>query len=420
MWGDSETDIWSYRGIRPLIDEIEAVSPESATQFHGSKGMVPTKPYDEHNLSIWQRFFLHSAISSGFPRLSDLSAPFPFEGVGPYHANVRGHTRWNAAFAFLDPLRDFSNFTILPNVLVDKLEMHDDEVRGVSCVSKGNSVSLKARRYVLSAGAYGSPSVLLRSGIGPGKDLENLNIPVKLNLPGVGENLHDHPGVSIDFVPTEKAKQGLEDDFRTGRFFQSEVLLRARSSRCTDGFDLHLAPYQSQTKTGDWSFEIFAFLMTPPSSRGKLSLGGKSPLTPPRIEFRFLTDFEERDAAVLAEGVRLGLKISRAYPLSSLIRKESRPDASSRSGARLISYIRSNVSGYDHPVGTCKMGSMRDETTVVDWTGLVHNTTNLFVADGSIIRDIPRANTNLSCFLVGLRIAISILETERKVDKNLR
>lgn len=407
-WADAGNLGWSYMEIVPLIDKIEKATSGSATLYRGRNGAVPTRPYSDDELASWQRFFLESAINVGFPRVVDLSAPEPSEGVASFHANVKDHVRWNAAFAFLDRIRESPNLTILSNTVVDKVMIHEGKATTIVCNSGNDVLEFVARRFVLSGGAYGSPMILMRSGIGPAKHLESLGIRPMLDLPGIGQNLHDHPGIGVQFEPSRIARQALEEDRATGRLYQSQVILKAKSAYCEASFDLHILPYQTQEDSGEWSFEILVFNMTP-KSRGRVQLRGRGADLPPWIDFQFLTDSRNRDIAVLNDGLNIAHRLPLSEPLAGAIVRATEPRQLSSKQSDLYSYIRDNVFDYAHPVGTCKMGLSSDPTSVVDESGRVHGISNLFVADASIMPQIPRVNTNLTCFLIGLRVANMLL-----------
>jgi choline dehydrogenase len=360
---------WSHAELRPLIDEVDA--------------LVATAPYPDDELAAWQRAFLGAAAAAGFPRIENLDAPGPVEGVAAFHANIRRGVRWSSSFAFLDGARGRDNLTIRDRLLADRLLFDGTEATTLVCRSGEAIVELRADRFLLCAGAYGSPSVLLRSG---------------LDLPAVGRNLHDHCGVRVRFSPSQAARTALEDELTGGRFHASQVILRAASGHAEERFDLHVAPYQTQTDDGTWTFGLLAFDLAP-RSRGRVELETADPAARPVIDFGFLTDPDGRDAAVLRVALELARRLADTEPLASAVEREVDPG---REGA-LDHQIRRSLTGYAHAVGTCRLGAAEDPEAVVDPDCRVRGTENVYVADASIIPTIPRANTNLTCFLIGLR-----------------
>lgn len=393
---------WSYRDLTPSIERVERTVGESGAPPRGRSGAVPTRPYADGELAAWQRWFLESALAAGFTRLPDVSVLEPDEGVAPFHANVEGAVRWNAAFAFLDPVRESPNLTIKDGTLAERLVLEGGRALELHCHEGDEPVSLRAERFVLCAGTFGSPLILLRSGVGPADHLEEVGIPVPLDLPGVGENLHDHPGATLAFEPGERAAQAREEEVASGRFYESQVILRARSGAASEGFDLHLVPYQTRSVAREWRYEVLAFAMAP-RSRGSIRLRDKDWRSPPRIDPRFLSDRGGQDLAVLAHGLRLARRLAATGPLATVAR-EVEPGPAIQDDPKLSAYLRSTVGGYAHPVGTCRLGPAGDAGAVVDGWGRVHGLENVYVADASIIPRIPRANTNLTCMLLGLRI----------------
>lgn len=403
-WAASGNPGWTHRELAPFVDQVERAIPATDAPFRGSHGILPTRPYADSELSAWQGLFLRAAISSGYPRLDDLSQPMPAEGVAPFHANVATGMRWNSAFAFLDPVRDSPGLTVRPETLADSFEVRQGRVLTIMGEARTGPIGLSGKIFVLCSGVYGSPAILLRSGIGPADHLEALGIPLAVSLPGVGNNLQDHPGIGLSFRAAPSTREALAEDVARNRLYQSQVILRARTRFAEDRFDLHVVPYQKEAETGDWSFDILAFNLSP-RSRGRVRLAGVDPRLSPKIEFGYLTDPDGRDAAVLFDGVSLVRRIVRSEPLASAVTAETEPGPSMRDDRELRAYVEANVSGYAHPVGTCKMGPAADRTAVVEATGHVHRIENLFVADASIMPRIPRANTNLTCLLIGMRVA---------------
>jgi choline dehydrogenase len=251
-----------------------------------------------------------------------------------------------------------------------------------------------AKRFVLCAGVYGSSSILLRSGVGPAKDLASLGIPVHTDLSGVGANLHDHPGVALEYKPTARALRAVKSEDAEGRFYQAQLVLRTAP-------DLHVMPYQSVDDDGAWSFLILAFYLDP-RSRGRMRLSSREPDALPKIELGLLGDRKHQDVRALVQGLRLIHDLTKRSPLAALIERGPRRFDSD---ARLARYVRDSVSDYGHSVGTCRMGTSPATGDVVDPRGRVHGLANVFVADASIVPRIPRANTNLTCCVIGARIA---------------
>lgn len=407
-WAEAGNPGWSYDDLQSLVQRIEGVSPDSVTPYRGLNGPLYTRRRREDELSIYQRYFIDACLADGFPRVSDMSAPEPEEGVGAYHANVKDSVRWNAAFGFLDPVRQHPDLTILNETLTDRLIIEGNRVAGVVCQSQGATVELRAERLVLSAGTYGSPAILMRSGIGPAGHLRELDIDVKMDLPGVGRNLHDHPSLYTRYVPTSGAWQTIIRDLAKGDTYLGQVMLKAKSPLCDGAFDLHIMPSQVNRTLEDQILELFVCNMAP-LSRGEVCLRGKDPNLPPRIFTRYLSDPEGRDMAVLTYGLNLSRSLAGKEPLASAFDRESGALSNLRSESQIRDHLKLTVANYNHAVGTCKMGPTSDPEVVVDSRGRVREMENLYVADASIIPRIPLANTNLTSMLIGMKVADQML-----------
>jgi choline dehydrogenase len=234
---------------------------------------------------------------------------------------------------------------------------------------------------IVAAGAYGSPALLLRSGIGPHAQLGRLGIGVIEDLP-VGVGLVDHPGVGIEWAPAAAHVP------KHGPVFATSLLVRARSDSCPkDTWDLHFLPWLEEAGEG-WRTSAVVYLLKP-DSRGSVTLRSPDPRVPPAIDHGFLS--EPHDLHRLSSGIALVRALAREAGSG----RELRPGDHDS----LDTYIRREVRGIFHPTGTCAIGA------VVDPRGAVLGVDGLLVADASIMPTIPRANTNLSTIAVAERIA---------------
>ena len=259
----------------------------------------------------------------------------------------------------------------------DYLIMHGRDATSLACRSAdGIHLVLRAKTFVLAAGTYGSPMILMRSGIGPRRQLTELGIETQNDLPGVGKNLHDHSGISVLYEPKLNALDMLGSDLAEGRLYQSQVILRAKSRYPGNGFDLNMLPYQEPDEKGKWSFEILIFNMTP-LSRGQVLLRGTDPELTPRIRFNYFSDQENHDLRVVNDGLHTIRRLSSLSPIANTVVRELEPGDSVSSEKDLLSYVPTKAVGFSHPVGTCKMGPASDPSAVVDATGLVRGANNL-------------------------------------------
>ena len=391
-WAAAGNSGWSTDDLLPHFRRATArlrvreFAPEEITPFHAA--------------------CLNAIVDNGIPHTTDLNDMDENVGAAMSPVNIWNRIRWNASFAYLDPVRDKKGLTIVGDALVDKINVDRSRAASVDVVHAEKKVTIEAGRVVLCAGAYGSPAVLLRSGIGPSRDLPPLGISTLIDLPGVGANLHDHPGFSMGYYGTRLFDSLMEDFIASGRtVFAEQSLAKARSSRCSQAFDLHIAPVASPAPdpSGRWQCKILVANMAP-KSRGRLTLRDADPQSSPVIDTGYLTDPEGDDIAVLMDGVTMSREIASRPSLANLIGKELGDTANVDS----IEAVRRTSLHYYHPVGTCKMGPDSDPAAVVDPTGKVHGLDNLYVVDASIMPVVPRANTNLPTLMLAERIVASL------------
>lgn len=366
-WGDG----WQYEELRKFLER--------------AKTTLRTAPSNVARPSSFHIAFIETAVASGMPRLADPNDPGSPVGVAPYPANVVDGVRWNAAFAYLDDARGRSNLVVEPETPVARVELSEGRAVGV-VIADGRRID--ADLVVLTAGAYFSASILMRSGIGPPEALEPHGIGVVEPLP-VGERLLDHYGTDVAWTLSDE----LQQEAARGDLFEPHAVVKAASSSCPDGsWDLHLLPWIYPTgDAGEFAASIIVFHMKP-LSVGRLRLRSADPADLPLVERRFLS--REEDLGPIVEGIATARELAATEPLRRLLVEETSPG-----GLAPEEYVRKTVRNYFHPAGTCAIGS------VVDRHGRVLGVDGLVVADASIMPTIPRANTNLTTAAIAERIA---------------
>jgi choline dehydrogenase len=360
------------------------------------------KRISDSEITPWQKACLETAPQIGIPQVADLNNLDEDLGMSTSPVNIVEGVRWNTAFAYLDPIRSNPRLTVLGNITVNRLRLNKGRVIGLEVISPDGSTFIEAGRVVLCGGTYGSPSILLRSGIGPAEDLHALGVEPVLDL-AVGRNLHDHPAVYLKYSGTPQLIAAMQEfAAKGGVLFSEQTIAKFRSKYCETAFDLHLFPVGGQFTEGasDWEFLLPVANMTP-KSRGRVTLTGLDPNAAPKIDTAYLSDPEGQDAKILFNGVEIVREYARKLPLANLIGEQLPPTANYTNAESL----RHDNLHYYHPVGTCKMGPESDSTAVVDARGKVYGMDNLYVADAAIIPVIPRANTNIPALVVGERIA---------------
>jgi choline dehydrogenase len=391
-WAPAGNPGWSFTDLLPCFRGLEN-DADADDRWHGRSGPVPVRRASYDELSPLQRAFVDTASAAGHPVVPDHNRPGAI-GVGALPRNVRDGLRMSTALTHLAPARERPNLTVRPRTVVDRVELSGTRAVGVRLAS-GELV--EAARVLLTAGAYCSPALLLRSGIGPAAELARHGIEVLADLPGVGAGLADHPLVSVD-LPTSPGFAGPR--------FQTLLTLRSSYADPVGPPDLHLfpaGPFDDPASPTAGGFGVVTGLLSP-ASRGRVRLRSADPAAPPRIDAAFLRT--PGDVRRMVEATRHARRLARTPPLADLVRGPELapgPAVADDDDDRLVSSIRSRVGSYHHPVGTCAMGA------VVDARGAVQGVDGVWVADASVMPSLPAANTNATAMVIGDRIASWLL-----------
>lgn len=394
-WAEAGLNGWATNDLVPLFEE-------------GMRRMRVTL-FTADELTPWQHAWYSAAPAVGMPSIPDLNDLDEPAGFAPEAMNIQDGVRVNSSFAYLDPARHLPNLTIVGEALVDRVVVEKGVATGVVVQHGGESVVVRAATVVLAGGAYNSPTVLLRSGIGPFSQLAPLGIPLVHHLPGVGENLHDQPFLLMSWEGSREISRMMDDARAAGWAPDEQSMGKAASSFDTEAFDLHFLPY-SPTHRGDakrWSVGTSALQ---PRSRGFVRLRSADPEAKPIIDHRFLTDPEGIDVAVLVEGAEILRELAATPELAPLLGSEIHPGPDTFSREALAAHLYTNPDNYWHPVGTCKMGTADDPMAVVDERARVHGIEGLRVADCAIMPRIPRATTAMPAIVLGEKVAQMLIE----------
>ena len=379
-WGEG----WSYEALLPYFERAE-------------RQLEPVR-FDREDLTPWLEAVADACEEIGLPVHGDLNEGV--EGFGPLPMNVRGSTRWNAAFAYLDPARKRPNLTLMAETLVDRVTIDGDRATGAVVIRAGEELELAAEQVILCAGAYGTPAVLLRSGIGPADDLARHGIDLASELP-VGERLLDHFGIPVRWSPSESMQRMLFDHARARPLLACQGIVRAPSSGCPAGlWDLNVLTgiFPSAGTPAEPEGHVLgaSAMLVQPEWRGGVRLRSRDPAVLPEVShYSFDSD---ADLTHALEGVELGRRIVAAAALDGLVDRELEPGEAADAEA-IRRRGRDGITAYFHPVGTCPLGE------VADRSGRVLGFENLVLADASLMPTIPRGGTNLTVLAVAERIA---------------
>lgn len=349
------------------------------------------------------------------------------QGVGFFSVsyNPDDGRRSSASVAYLHPIlrgaEKRPNLTILTNAWVSRLVVDGSKVTGVDVkLQDGTLHSLKARaETVLCAGAIDTPRLMLLSGLGPKEQLETLEIPVVKDLPGVGENLLDHPETIIMWELNEPVPPNQTTmDSDAGIFLRREAADAAGSDGGAADVMMHCyqIPFAFNTSRLGYESPQHAFCMTPniprPRSRGRLFLVSKDPNVKPALDFRYFTDPEGYDAATLVAGFRAARKIAKQEPFSKWLKREVAPGPGIQTDEDLSEYGRRAAHTVYHPAGTTKMGDIeRDPMAVVDSQLKVRGLQDLRIADAGVFPEMTTVNPMLTVLGIGERAAELIAQT---------
>ena len=395
-WADLGNDAWSWNEVLPTFNRLERDLDYGEKAYHGDAGPVSIRRYPHAELLPAHQAFLASAGQLGYDDCPDANDPTG-SGAGPQPMNKLGQLRISSALAYLAPARLRPNLTIRAETHVRRLLIKNRACIGIEVEnSAGQTEQLFARTVVLSAGAIMSPAILMRSGLGPAAQLSQLGIPVVEDIPAVGQNLSDHPALSV--VANVKAGVNINHDDPI-----IQTILRYTCAGSNKRNDLQIEQLSFAGRRQDPPRFAIAGVVEYQYGRGEIRLASADPMINPIINNRFCED--SRDASRLVTCLQDILRFTQSGPLSDMIDSVVFPDpARGFDTASLDTLVRKfSASGY-HPSGTVKMGPKEDPGAVVDQFGCCHTIDNLVVADASIMPFVPRANTNLTCIMIGEKI----------------
>ena len=395
-WAELGCTGWGYDDVLPLFKRSEDFS-RGASEYHGAGGPLRvTADYEPHPLLAT---VVEAAQEVGIPLNADHNGATQ-DGVGFCHLMVKDGIRQSQAVAFLRPVLDAPNLTLLTGTRARRLIIEGGRCVGVELSGEGAPEQVRAEHeVVVCAGAIDSPKLLMLSGIGKADELARHGIAVVVDLPGVGKNLQDHllvPVVCSAARPVPPVVPGTQP---------LHAQLFARSKAGLPGPDtqplfFHVPIYLPGMEGPEDGFTLWAALIRP-ASVGALTLASAAPDDPPLIDPAYLA--EEADVDALEWSFNQMREIEKAGALGEWLGEELYPGPDVTSRADIRAYIRQTATTYFHQVGTCRMGI--DELAVVDPELRVHGVDGLRVADAAVMPVISSGNTHAPTTMIGERAA---------------
>lgn len=431
---------WGWSDCAPYFKKIE--SRAGSSPFRGHSG--PIRAQRQEDLGTLNAAFLEAGQQAGFPLTEDVNG-YQQEGVSRFEMSVRDGIRNSSAYGYIHSQPANKNLKILLNCEVQQINFQLDKQNielnraiGLKIRHQGRVFDVGARREtILSCGVFGSPQVLMLSGIGPAEHLREQGIVCHTNRKGVGENLQDHLECHIQIETKEPISLNRELQLHRMLWagmqwfgFKKGV---ASVNQCHVGAFLNSSP---ATPHPDIQFHFFPVFFDKnwipvsttygyrigvgpmrPTSRGTVRLRSRNVADPLRIDPNYMAT--EEDWRVMREAMRLGIEFSQQPALRRFNSREDTPGSHIRSGEALDSFIREDASSAYHPCGTCRMGPASDPMAVVSPDLKVHGVEGLRVIDASVFPSVPSANINAATIMLAERASDLVLGKQPLPPENL-
>ncbi|HEY6791874.1 MAG TPA: GMC family oxidoreductase N-terminal domain-containing protein [Trebonia sp.] len=408
---------WSYEDVLPFFRRSEDFE-DGPSAFHGTGGPLPvTRNHDPNPATV---AFLDACAEFGVPLNDDCNGETIF-GAGLCQLTIRGGRRMSAWVSFMLPVLDNPLLTVITGAQATSLVIDSaGRAAGVRLSAGGRLLRFRtgppsppaqpaprtlwsAGDVVVSSGVIGSPQLLLLSGIGPADDLSLLGIDVRADLPGVGENLHDHALATVLYGAAREIPPGTAQNLEAHFFAASDPEMVAPNLQpLMSHFPMPVEGYP--VPDYGWGYAIVAGIIRP-MSRGRLWLRSADPGQPPALDPRYLQD--PADVKALLTSLALSREIGAGAALKDWRGSEIAPGPDIRTKEELLEYGMRNLITYHHQVGTCRMGIDRLAVTTPDLR--VHGVDGLRVADASVMPAVTSGNTNAPAIMIGERCAEFLL-----------
>ncbi len=391
-WASRGNDEWAYEKVFPYFNKIETDTNYSG-DYHGNDGPIIVRRFMPDELMNDQAAFTDACRDAGFADSPDHNDP-DSTGIGPLPLNNPNDIRWSTSIGYLSQARHRINLTIRPNCTVHKLVFDGQRASGVVVESAGETFTVTGNEIILSAGPIASPQLLMLSGIGPAAHLREFGIPVVLDSPGVGKNLRDHITVHTRWHAKAAFQMPGTD------VGPQKVALRYTATDSNQRNDMiTVMRWNSPERLIVMSAGLYLA-----KSSGELRLTSTDVSVQPFLNYNFLDD--PSDIKRLRDGVRLNLRLSEHKAFEPIIGSLIDPTpADVVTDETLDAWMMRNVETMHHISGTAKMGPDSDEMAVLDQYCRVRGVEGLRLADGSVMPDCIRANTNATIIMIGERVA---------------
>ena len=395
-WGNDE---WSFFKTLPYFRKLET-DTDVKDDFHGFDGPIPVRRHKQENWLPAQVAFYQACQDDGYPHDPDMNHPDSW-GIGPIPMNNPDGVRMSTSLTYLNPVRHRLNLTIRSNVMARRIIFDGTRATGVEVESGDGTFIVEGEELVLSAGGIGSPQLLMLSGIGPSDHLREMGVPVHLALPGVGQNLRDHPNVRVSM----RVKEDFPLDPEAPR---TQVALRYTATRSNDRNDMQILQSSFSSPMGGDPLEgegiRLSCILELAMGSGELKLASTDPHVQPVLNYHYLEDPWDRGR--LREGVRMCLKFLEHDAYKDIVEECITPTPEDLvSDDTLDQWLLHNVTTSQHISGTCKMGPDSDPMAVLDQYCRVRRLEGLRVVDVSVLPDCIRANTNATTIMIAERVA---------------
>ena len=424
-WRQMGCDGWGYADVLPYFKKMESYSG-GGDDFRGDSGPLKVhRSVPKDPLSI---AFINAGKEAGYKETDDISG-YCQEGFGIFDRTVFKGERWSTTRGYLDPVRDRKNLTIITKALVCKLILENNKATGVCFKNNKNKIfNVKSKKEViLCAGAVGSPHILMLSGIGPKDHLKSMGVNLIADMPGVGQNLQDHPDFMIKYKclkpvtlwPKTKRLNSIgagiqwlltKEGMCASNHFDSVACIRSGPGVEYPDLQLCISPIAMENNSWqplkEHAFQVHVGLMRT-HSRGKIELRSNNPADPPRILVNYLKD--KRDRELMRKGIHLVRELLDQPSFSDLKGEEIFPGDNCKSDADLDAKLNLHTTSQWHLACTARMGLKTDKYAVVDNSGKVHGINSLRVVDASIMPFAPNGNTNAPTIMIAEKISDEIL-----------